>query len=68
MSQLQRLKQRGLGDHPRPGFHHQDGVPCAGDNEIKFAVLKLLHSGIDHKAAFDSSDSDAGQRTAKGNV
>ena len=68
MGQRQCLQEHGLGQPVRPGFHHQDRVLRTGDHQIEFAVLEFLHTGVDHELAVHMSDSDAGQRTAKGNI
>ena len=60
MGQRQRIQEHGLGQPIRPGFHHQDRVLGAGDNQIEFTGLEFLHIGVDHELAVHASDFDAG--------
>src|SRR5262245_18257291 len=65
---FERFEDLLFGDFFRAGLDHHDAVAGAGDDEIDFARLALLEGRVDHVAAVDETDADAGDGPLERNV
>ena len=60
----QRLEHRLLGDLMRSGLHHDDGIPCSGDDQVERRLVQLREGRVEHQLSVEHADAHAGDRAA----
>ena len=60
----QRLEHRLLGDLMRSRLDHDDGVPCAGDDQVERGLVDLREGRVEHQLAVEHADADTCDRPA----
>ena len=66
MRQAQRLDDRLFGHFLGPGFHHDDGVPGTGHDEVELALLHLVDRWADNQLVVEHPDADGPDRPLEG--